>query len=150
MVSNKLWFTDRWGADIYNSIPMRGFGETMGRFDQIITYTDTSAYFVPVITGPANGYVIEVNKQTGIAYDITLTWVGGPAWVVVAKDANFTDIKAQACVPSPINIGPHAIVTAMVVNWQPGETFWIKIGPCGYCSHWSAPISVTVMGTPLP
>jgi len=150
MVSNKLWFTDRYGADIYLSVPQRGFGETNGIYEQIITVTDASAYFVPVITGPADGFVIEVNKQTGIAYDITLTWVGGPAWVVVAKNATFTDIKAAACVPSPINIGPHAIVAAMVVNWQPGETYWIKIGPCGNCTHWSAPISVTVMGTPLP
>jgi hypothetical protein len=144
-----LWFTDRWGTTVW-PYPMRGFGETEGRFDQIKAVTDAYAYFTPVITGPANGYVIQVNKQTGIAYDITLTWVGGPMMVLVSKDATFTDIKAYDCVPSPVNIGPYAINENLVVMWQPGETYYIKIGPCGDCWHWSAPITVTVMGTPLP
>jgi hypothetical protein len=144
-----LWFTDRYGMNVW-PYPMRGFGETVGVFPQIKAVTDTYAYYVPAITGPANGFVVLVNAQTGIAYDITLTWVGGPMYVVVAKDAAFLDVKAAYCVPSPINIGPHAINSNMVVNWQPGETYYIKIGSCDYCMHWSAPISVTVMGTPLP
>jgi len=131
---------------------MRGFGETVGRYDQIEVYTDTQAYCTPVITGPADGYVIQVNKQTGVAYDITLTWTGcGPlGYVQVSKDATFTDIKAYGCTTSPVNIGPHAVVEAFIVNWQPGETYWIRVGPCDYFFHWSAAISVTVMSTPLP
>jgi hypothetical protein len=129
---------------------MRGYGETVGLFPQIKAVVDATAYYTPVITGPATGYVIQVNKQTGIAYDITLTWVGGPMMVLVSKDAAFTDIKAAGCVGSPINIGPYAINELFQVMWQPGETYYIKIGPCGDCYHWSDAITVTVMGTPLP
>jgi hypothetical protein len=130
---------------------MRGFGETVGRYDQIETLTDTQAYCVPVITGPADGYVVQVNKETGIAYDITLTWTGcGYSNVLVSKNAAFTDIKAHGCTTSPVNIGPWAIVTAFKVNWQPGETYYIKVGPCDGCSHWSTVITVNIMSTPLP
>jgi hypothetical protein len=131
---------------------MRGFGETVGRYDQIETLTDAQAYCVPVITGPADGYVVQVNKETGIAYDITLTWTGCSyyGYVLVSKNAAFTDIKAYGCTTSPVNIGPYAVNDDFIVNWQPGETYYIMVGSCGYCYHWSAPITVTIMGTPLP
>jgi hypothetical protein len=146
---NTLWFTDRWGDTIWPN-PMRGFGETMGRYDQIEVVDDTLAYFTMLITGPADGYVVQVNKQTGIAYDITLTFVIPYGYVIVAKDPDFTDIKAEGCTPSPVNIGPHAVNSDFVVNWQPGETYYIMVASCDDCFHPSAPISVTIMSTPLP
>jgi photosystem II stability/assembly factor-like uncharacterized protein len=172
---NTLWFTDRWGDTIWPN-PMRGFGETVGRFEQIEKVDDTLAYFQYVITGPADGYVIQVNKQTGVAYDITLTFTSpyGYGLVMVSKDPTFTDIKAIDCVPSPVNIGPHVTPSTptpvsielplnetysrgfdgfgwgLYVDWQPGETYYIMVASCDDCFHPSAPISVTIMSTPLP
>jgi len=55
-----------------------------------------------------------------------------------------------------VNIGPHAINSAFIVNWQPGETYYIKIRYSCACpgvswsTHWSDVVTINIMATPLP
>jgi hypothetical protein len=153
-IGNQIWFTDMYGDTIWPS-PMRGFGETLGLYPQIEYVYDTDAYTIPTLTGPVNGYIVQVNKETGIGYDVTLTWTGGPAYVQISKDATFTDIKAAGCASSPVNAGPWAINPAFKVNWQPGEIYYWRIrftATCGafFCTHWSEARTLNIQPTPIP
>ena len=153
--NNTIWFTDMYGSNIWPS-PMRGFGETMGVRPQIEYVLDSAAYLIPTITGPANGYIVQVNKETGIGYDVTLTWTGGPAYVEISKSADFLDLKAWGCRASPCNAGPHVAGTlasnTLYVDWQPGEIFYwrIRFACGGFCTHYSEVRTLNIQPTPIP
>jgi len=122
---NQLWFVD--------SAPAA---------DRVLSFTDTlaPATAVPVITFPADGALLQVNRQTGVAYQTTISWNAAAlatAYAVdIALDSAFTNrvVAAGAVVfptviaglPVNVIIGPGA-AAPFNIGYQPGQTYYWRV-----------------------
>jgi hypothetical protein len=142
-------------------------------FDRIITYTDTLVAASPAPTSPIDKYLVQVNKETGRAYDVTLIWsVASSAThyeYQVAKDPAFSVIvlageAATAALFAPtahILIGPSQVGANTTLNYQPGETYYWRVRAKPYqftpftwyyhfYSQWSAVYTIEIQPAPPP
>jgi hypothetical protein len=151
---NQIWFIDIHGANRWPT-SMKGWGEIPAIYPQIVIYTDELAVTVPVLTSPINGYIVQVNKETGIAYDVTLIWTPAAGatdyFIQIALDSAFTNVvKAASAVTSPLNIGPW-VAPAWQIVYQPGEIYYWRVrADLPYFSHWSATNTLNIQAAPIP
>jgi len=170
ILGNKIWFIETTDVDRW-PVAMRGFGETIdpvgvAGFPQIIIYTDELAAVAPVLASPIDGYIVQVNKQTGIAYDTVLTWthaVNSPMAMFVpgfysyllqvSLDSTFTTLVINNTpVISPTIIGPWvAAITGNQIVYQPGEIYYWRVRCLTpYFSRWSDTHTLNIQAAPIP
>jgi hypothetical protein len=158
-----------WFIDINGYLPVGG--NTF--LDRVLTYTDTLVAASPAPSSPMNKYLIQVNKETGRAYDVTLIWsVASSAshyQYQVAKDSAFSvivlDGTAAAALFAPtahILIGPSQVGATVYINYQPGETYYWRVRAMPYqfapgvgwyyhfYSQWSAVYTLEIQPAPPP
>lgn len=148
---NKIWFTDAYGAGV-------------PRLNQIITLTDVLAVTAPTLENKS-GPLVQVNKQTGSAYNFTISWTrpdGALGYEVqISGDSAFNNIYADVLVMDNSNY-PHVTVgptgANITFNYQPGETFFFRVRVISpFYSQWSTagslnvqPIQASVPGLATP
>ena len=128
VAGTKIWFIDTLGDYVVNTM-----------FDRILTYTDTLVVATPAPTSPIDKYLVQVNKETGEAYDTSLIWsvasTDSAYEYQVAKDPAFTTIvlDGQAVTASllattaHVIIGPHQVGANVSLFYQPGETYYWRV-----------------------
>ncbi len=152
---NQIWFIDTYGVYTGNTY-----------LDRIITYTDIIYAQAPAPVSPVEKYLIQVNKQTGTAYDVTLIWTNvassyyiGGYQLQVAKDKDFTVLVLNQDDAGTINtaysqyhqiIGPHQLAP-WLLQYQPGETYYwrVRVSSPLY-SKWSSTYTLEVQPAPPP
>jgi hypothetical protein len=142
---------------------MKGWGEIPAIYPQIIIFTDVLAAYVvpPALTSPVDKYIIQVNGETGIAYDVSLQWTqsvtGLPSLYTyqlqIALDSNFTTIVIDVNgATSPTVIGPWA-GSPFTLVYQPGEIYYWRIRVTApFVSAWSEyrELDVQAIAYPAP
>jgi len=126
-----------------------------------IVYTDELAAVAPVLTSPINKYIVQVNKETGIAYDAILNWTHAVHGFMVpytyrlqmAYDSAFTalviNVTGAGVVP-PLIVGPWA-AGALNIVYQPGEIlYWRVRCETPLFSHWSQTFELDIQAAPIP
>lgn len=175
LVGNKIWFIDSNGrgpGSVY-SYHWSSFGKPLA--DQIVVYTDTLAVATPTLTSK-NGALIQVNKQTGRAYDYDIVFsepsVAYGYQVQVAADSAFNNVVADTTYdlstawwsnalkhysPVTCTIGPDATATNtpyhryLQILYQPGETYYYRVRAIvPYYSPWSSTNSLTIQPIQAP
>ncbi len=154
---NQVWFIDTHGSNRWPS-SMKRWGEIPGIYPQIITYTDELAATFPVLTSPINGYIIQVNEETGMAYDVTLNWTPAAdafgCTLQVATDKAFTDVRLDVpSAVSPFVIGPYGAeaVNGADLSYQPGEIYYWRVRTTTpYLSAWSDVRELDIQAAPIP
>jgi hypothetical protein len=146
-VGNQVWFTDDAAAGLTPA------------YDQILTLTDDLIVTPPTIFSK-DGVLIQVNRETGIAYNTTLSWnAASLAYsysLQIAYDAAFTRLYTTATVTSylpviNVVIGPLTGGGAIYVGYQPGETFYWRVRAIlPYFSPWAGGYSITVQPIRAP
>jgi hypothetical protein len=158
---NQVWFIDTHGANRW-PYSMKGWGEIPDIYPQIVTYTDELAAILPDITSPIDGYIVQVNQETGIAYDVALVWSPTEDEVdytlqytlQVAADKDFNDIRLEiTSALSPFVIGPHGADAAngATLFYQPGEIYYWRVRTTvPYLSVWSDVRELDIQAAPIP
>ena len=152
---NQIWWIDTYGTMLVNTYQ-----------DRILTYTDILYAQFPAPSSPIDKYLIQVNKQTGEAYDVTLIWsnVAGSYYIggyelQVSKDSAFSILVLDQAYAGTIDstysklhqiIGPHQLAPFML-EYQPGETYyWRARAISPFYSQWSATYTLEVQPAPPP
>ena len=166
----QIWFINTDSDPKYTS-QMKSWGDWKSPTMFNIIFTDGLAVTKPTLTSPVDKYIVQVNKETGKAYDVTLIWTSA-SWastdiLEVASDPAFTIIKLEIVgAASPFEIGPYGDEVVVgdglnhgaVLHYQPGEIYyWRVIGDAFYSlpsdvrelDIQSAPIPVPVLYSPL-
>jgi hypothetical protein len=163
VAGTKIWFIDTLG------IPT-----SWGTPDRILTYTDTLVFAKPAPTSPIDKYLVQVNKETGEAYDTTLTWGLASTDTTyeyqVAKDAGFATIVLDGTAVTAsffattvhIIIGPHQVGANVSLFYQPGETYYWRVRAVPsltyavygwyqyFYSNWSPTYTLEIQPAPPP
>ncbi|MGD0779596.1 MAG: hypothetical protein ABR954_02270 [Dehalococcoidales bacterium] len=167
-VGTKLWF-----IDIHGTLNANGTW-----INRILAYTDLLAVAVPAPTSPIDKYLVQVNKETGYAYDTTLIWAtagnpyigaGGCYEYQVAKDSAFSTVvldgsakPATLFAPTVhVIIGPNQVGTGVHLVYQPGETYYWRTRAIPYpltgfdwyyqlYSNWSTVYTIEIQPAPPP
>jgi len=147
----EIWITDASGA----------FLAPAPAPDQIMVFTDSLVTYVPTIASK-DGVLVQVNRETGVAYNTTLTWnslLYKAYEVRVAYDAAFTRIYATKSIAwydvtgSTYNlvVGPTAPSSGLYIPYQPGETWYWQVRVASpFYSAWSAAFSINVQPIRAP
>ncbi|MHB8105364.1 MAG: hypothetical protein ACYDG5_07500, partial [Dehalococcoidales bacterium] len=116
----------------------------------------------PTRVSPKDGALVQVNSQTGIAYNTTLSWTEPSfAWqyeLQVAYDSAFTRLYV-----APINIISFAPIVnyvigplagaATLIQYQPGETWYWRVRAISpFYSPWAQTFSINIqpIAAPVP
>jgi hypothetical protein len=160
---NQIWWIDTYGA-----LGPPGLNTYL---DRVRTYTDILYAQFPAPSSPQDKYLIQVNKQTGEAYDVTLIWTnvansyytapiyGGAYELEVAKDKDFSILVLDENHAGTIDsayakfhqiIGPHQ-GSPWQLEYQPGETYYwrVRVSSPLY-SQWSTAYTLEVQPAPPP
>jgi hypothetical protein len=151
----QIWFIDTTVMPLY-ATPMKAYGQWQYNVQCNVVYTDELAVTVPVLTSPVDKYIVQVNKETGIAYNVALIWTPAAGavtyWVQVALDSTFTNVVLQGAAVPPLNIGPWvAFITGWQLVYQPGEIYYWRVRAIGpFFSHWSGIRELDIQSAPIP
>jgi len=163
ILGNQIWFTSVTTTQRYTAA-MQSWGFWTGLYPQMIIYTDELAAVAPVLISPINGYIVQVNAETGQAYNAILNWSHAVHGFVlytyrvqVALDANFIPgtVVMNGIAPvtaPPLIIGPNSPAGApWTYNYQPGEIYYWRVrceGPM--YSRWSNTFTLNIQAAPIP
>jgi len=125
--------------------------------DDLYSFDDTTAVEVPALVSPADGFVVQMNPQTGRALDVAFNWdrlskstdydlkIGlDPDFNQVVRDEAVDDSSSRVVVI----LGPFSFPTgSSALEWMSGETYYWKVrassaGPL--YSNWSDVYSFTI------
>jgi len=172
-LGNLIWWIDTAPAapffnNYYNS-QMHTWANWIYLTQRNAIYTDELAAVGPELLGPVDKYIVQVNKQTGIAYDTVLTWTHAVHGFVpilvnyyyqlqVALDKNFTALvinvtgNAAAPLTSPVIIGPWVpAITGLQIVYQPGEIYYWRVRAVApFFSAWSNVRELDIQAAPIP
>jgi hypothetical protein len=160
ILGNKIWFTDTVLAAKY-AVAMKPWAIWTNLVEVNIIYTDELAAVAPVLTSPINKYIVQVNKETGIAYDAILNWTHAVHGFMVpyvyriqmAYDSAFTALVLNVITPAgapPLIVGPWAAGVYNIV-YQPGEILYWRVRAEGpFFSHWSQTFELDIQAAPIP
>jgi len=158
ILGNQIWFIDTAAAAKY-AIPMKQWGSwtTVTMFNVI--YTDQLAVVPPTLVSPIDKYIVQVNKETGIAYDTVLQWthaVSGLPFLYtyqlqVALDPAFTILVISVGgATSPTIIGPW-VAAPFTLVYQPGEIYYWRVrATTPLFSAWSGVRELDIQAAPYP
>jgi len=171
-LGNMIWFIDVAPPvpfNFYYLTQMHTWALWIYPTQRNVINTDELAAVGPVLVGPVDKYIVQVNKQTGIAYDTVLTWthpvhgfvpllVNYYYQVQVALDKDFTilviNVTGNATNPltSPVIIGPWvAAATGLQIVYQPGEIYYWRVRAVSpFYSAWSAYRELDIQAAPIP
>jgi hypothetical protein len=120
VAGNTLYFTD-----IFGGVPAT---------DRIVTYNDPLAVVtvIPVITAPADNYLVQVNGQTGVVTPVTVVFTGASLAtnhaVEIARDAAFTQPLTGAGAAIGLFTTNFTVPTlAGTPALIPGQTYYYRI-----------------------
>ncbi|MHB8104863.1 MAG: hypothetical protein ACYDG5_04910, partial [Dehalococcoidales bacterium] len=145
---NKVWMIDDYGSGT-------------PRVNQIVVYTDTLVVTTPTPVSPKDGVLIQVNSETGIAYNTTLSWIEPSLAFVyqvqISYDSAFTNLYDDF-VWFDVSKTPYLVVGPLTgadepINYQPGETwYWRVRAIVPFYSPWTQAFSVTIqpIAAPVP
>lgn len=151
---NKIWVTDALGCDAADL-----WVTPTPAPDQIMVFTDTLVtYAVPILSKAE--ILIEVNRETGYAYNANVSWTAIPY-----KYYEFEVFYDRACThffdsdtffsgertTIDITVGPHS--ADFPINYQPGESFYYRVRVATpFYSPWSEVHSLDVqpIRAPIP
>ncbi|MDD5339357.1 MAG: hypothetical protein PHG35_08145 [Dehalococcoidales bacterium] len=127
----QIWFINTAAAAKY-AFEMQSWGQWTNATMFNVIYTDVLAVTTPTLISPIDKYIVQVNDETGIAYDVAFRWStpipGIPATFQIAADTAFTDVRAFVTTAAGLAVaGPNALVGTLVINWQPGEIYYWRV-----------------------
>jgi hypothetical protein len=161
---NKIWIIDASGAGAVPSfLDGYKYGDTYTHH-QIMVYTDVLVSGTVTLYAPKDGALVQVNRETGIAYNTTLSWKAASSVyfyeqyeLMIGYDADFTRILCDeypivTLLPiSSVVIGPLGGTDVIEVNYQPGETYYWKVRVISpWYSPWSETWTINVQPIRMP
>ncbi len=159
ILGNQIWFIDTANTPRYTAA-MKSWGYWLGGYPQMIIYTDELAAVPPALSSPIDGYIVQVNAETGTAYNTVLQWThavhfgfGLTYRLQVALDAAFTVpvINAVGLFP-PVIIGPWVTPPSVLqIVYQPGEIYYWRVrAETPFLSRWSQVFTLNIQAAPIP